>query len=228
MKKSLLPVALFIAALVGALVSSSSAAENFEGRMKLKMQPAKGDAQLLTYALKGQRMRMEIPTGKETMVGLVDWNKREMSMLMPGQAMYMVIEMKDLPVMEELQKAQESTNLEKTSETAKIVGRDTTKYIARDGKDVTDLWLASGIGAWRNMGGGGNPMGGKKLKDWEKEIISKGLFPLRTVTYEKGKPSMTMEVVEMVPEKLDESLFVPPANYQRFSIGGMLKGLGGK
>src|SRR5215216_7513406 len=104
MKKLLLPVALFIAALVGALVSSSSAAENFEGRMKMKMQPAKGDAQVLTYALKGQRMRMEIPTGKETMVGLVDWNKREMSMLMPGQAMYMVIEMKDVPIMEEVQK----------------------------------------------------------------------------------------------------------------------------
>jgi hypothetical protein len=229
MKKSLFSILFLAATVVSALAPTSLlAADAFEGRVKMKMQPAKGEPQLINYAIKGQRMRMEIPTGKDTMIGLLDWNKREMSMLMPGQTMYMVIELKDVPLVEKIEKAQENTSLEKTSETATIVGKPTTKYIARDGKNVTELWLASGIGTFYGMGGGGNPMKGRKLSDWEKEIIAKGMFPLKTVTLDaKGKQTMSMEAVELTPQKLDDSLFVPPANYTRFSMGNLLKGLGG-
>ena len=151
-----------------------------------------------------------------------------MSMLMPGQQMYMVIELKDVPMVENAQKAQDSTTLEKTSETATIAGRQATKYLARDGKTVTELWLTSGLGSWFNMSGG-NPMKPKKLSDWEKEVIAKGLFPLRIVTFDKkGKKTMTSEVVELDPQKLDDSLFLPPAGYSKFSMGNLLKGLGGK
>ena len=146
---------------------------------------------------------------------------------MPGQQMYMVIELKDVPVMDQVQKSQENTTLEKTSETAKIVGRDATKYIARDGKTVTELWLTSGLGSWFSMSGG-SPMKQKKLSDWEKEVIAKGLFPLRMIAHDaKGKETVNMEVVELTPQKLEDSLFVPPPGYQRFSMGGLLKGLGG-
>lgn len=229
MKKSLFSCfSLALALVVAAIPTSLLAAGSFEGRLKMKMQPSKGDPQLISYAIKGQQMRMEIPTGKDTMVGLLDWNKREMCMLMPGQPMYMVIDLKDGLVAQKIEKAQENTALEKTSETATIVGRETTKYIARDGKNVTELWLASGIGTFYGMGGGGNPMKGRKLADWEKELVAKGMFPLKTVTYDaKGKQTMSMEAVELTPQKLDDSLFVPPANYTRFSMGNLLKGLGG-
>ena len=228
MKKSVFTVVFVVAALVGSLAPRSASAETFEGHIKMNIQSPNGKSQEISYAMKGQRMRMELPAGKDTMVGLLDWSKREMSMLMPGQNMYMVIEMKDIPAMDRVEKSQENTTLEKTNETAKIVGRTATKYIAHDGKTVMDLWLASGIGSWFNMSGG-NPMKPKKLSDWEKEIIAKGLFPLRTVTYDaKGKQTATMEVVELTPQKLDDSLFEPPAGYTRFSMGGLLKGLGGR
>jgi hypothetical protein len=227
MKKTFALALLLVATVAGVLAPVSASAAEFEGRIKMKMQPKKGDPQTITFAKKGQRMRMEIPTGKETMVGLMDFEKREMSMLMPGQNMYMVIEQKDIPLMDEVRKSQESTTLEKTSETAKILGYDTTKYIARDGKNVTELWLAEGLGTWFNMAGG-SPMKARKLADWEREVIAKGFFPLRMVSLDsKGKPSNTTEVVELTPQKLDDSLFVPPAGYTRFSLGGMLKGLGG-
>jgi hypothetical protein len=228
MKKSLFTVVFVAAAVVGCLAPRSASAETFEGRIKMKLQPAKGDSHVISYAMKGQRMRMEMPAGKETMVGLLDWSKREMSMLMPEQNMYMVIELKDVPMMDRVEKSQENTSLEKTGETATIVGRNATKYIARDGKTVTDLWLTSGLGSWFSMSGG-SAMKPKKLSDWEKEIIAKGLFPLRMVSYDaKGKQTSTMEVVELTPQKLDDSLFEPPAGYTRFSLGGILNGLGGR
>ena len=228
MKKSLSYLLLVIAASVGLLVPHSTSAQSFEGQIKMKMQSGKGDPIVMNYAMKDLRSRIEIPnTGKESMVGLLDWEKREMSMLMPGQTMYMVIELKDVPAMEELQKTQNST-LEKTSETATIVGREATKYIAREGKTVMELWLAPGIGSFFNMSGG-NPMKPKKLSDWEREIIAKKLFPLRTVGFDsKGKKTMTTEVIELTPQKLDDAMFLPPPGYTRFSMGGLLKGLGGK
>jgi hypothetical protein len=230
MKKSLRFLVFMIAAAAGLLAPRFALAANFEGHIKMKLQPAKGNPSTITYAMKGQKLRMEIPADKETVVGLLDWDKREMSMLMPGQTMYMVIELDDVPQIEkEIKEGQDSTTLEKTSETAKILGRDTTKYIARDGKTVTEMWLASGIGSWFNMSGGGNPMKPKKMSDWEKEMIAKQLFPLRMVMFDKkGKQTMSTEVVELTPKKLEDTLFVPPAGYTRFSVGAMLKGLGGQ
>jgi outer membrane lipoprotein-sorting protein len=227
MKKSLRFLAFMIAATMGLVAPRSAFSANFEGHIKMKIQSGKSESTVLSYSMKGPRVRMEIPTGKENIVSLLDWEKREMSMLMPGQTMYMVIELKDVPIMDEVQKTQESTTLEKTSETTKIVGRDATKYLARDDKTVTELWLASGIGSWFNMSGG-SPMKPKKLSDWEKEIIAKELFPLRMVAYDKkGKQTVTSEVVELTPQKLDDALFLPPPGYTRFSVGGLLKGLGG-
>ncbi|HYP17718.1 MAG TPA: DUF4412 domain-containing protein [Opitutus sp.] len=227
MKKSFVQIVVTLAALAGLFAHSAAGASTFEGRLKMQMQSGKNESTVLSYAMKGQRLRMEIPAGEQQMVGLLDWDKREMSMLMPGQQMYMVIELKDVPLMDEAQRAQETSTLEKTSETATIVGREATKYIARDGKNVTELWLTTGLGSWFSMSGG-SPMKPKKLSDWEKEVIAKGLFPLRMVAYDKkGKPNVHMEVVELTPQKLDDSLFVPPPGYSRFSMGGLLKGLSG-
>lgn len=227
--KKYLRLTLFIAAAsLGLMAPATATAAGFEGHIKMKIESGKGDPTFFRYSMKDQRLRMEMPSGQETMVGLLDWEKREMSMLMPGQQMYMVIELKDVPMIEDAQKAQDSTTLEKTSETATIAGRQATKYLARDGKTVTELWLTSGLGSWFNMSGG-NPMKPKKLSDWEKEVIAKGLFPLRIVTFDKkGKKTMTSEVVELDPQKLDDSLFLPPAGYTKFSMGNLLKGLGGK
>ena len=230
MKKSLLSIVCLLATVFSSLIPGAALAETFEGRMKMKMQPTKGkgEAQILTYAMKGQRLRMEMPAGKETMVGLLDWEKREMSMLMADQKMYMVVELDAVPLVDKAKKAKDNTTLEKTSETARIVGRDTTKYIAREGKTVTELWLASDLGSWFSMGGG-NAMKGKKLSAWEKEIIEQGMFPLRMISYDaKGKQTVSMEVVELTPEKLDDDLFLPPADFTRFSMANMMKGLGGK
>jgi hypothetical protein len=229
MKKSLSVFVFILAATVGLIAPRSALAASFEGNIKMKLQPAKGDASTIAYAMKGQKLRMEIPTEKEVMVGLLDWDKREMSMLMPGQTMYMVIELKDVPMIEsQVKKSQENTTLEKTSETAKILGHTATKYIAREGKEVTEMWLASGIGSWFNMSGG-SMMKPKKLSEWEKEIIAKQLFPLRMVMFDKkGKQTMSTEVIELTPKKLDDALFQPPAGYTRFSMSGLMKGLGGQ
>jgi hypothetical protein len=227
MNKNLSRYLVSVIALVAIFVSRGVASETFEGRLKMQMDSGASDKILMSYAMKGQRLRVEIPAGKQQMVSILDWEKREMSMLMPGQQMYMVMELKDVPAVNQADHARESTTLEKTSETAVILGHETTKYIARDGKNRTDLWLASGLGTWFNMAGG-SPMKQRKLVAWERDLMAQKLFPLRMVSYDKsGKPAMRMEVVELTPQKLDDSLFMPPPGYTRFSVGGMLRGLTG-
>jgi hypothetical protein len=94
-----------------------------------------------------------------------------------------------------------------------------------------------------------NPMGRGRAPTatpaWERALEGKDLFPLRVVGYEKGKPrsekgksaekskgknasgneSFRMEVTAIDKAPLPDTLFNPPAGYQKFDMGGMMKGM---
>lgn len=53
------------------------------------------------------------------------------------------------------------------------------------------------------------------------------MFPLRVVSTDKGsKETFRMEATEVKKESLPDSLFAPPADYQKFDMGGMMRGMG--
>lgn len=208
----------------GALLTSALlSAQAFEGSIKMEMKEGK-NAVPFTYTMKKDRMRIDITAEEMTMTTFMDLQKKEMIMLMPGQNMYMVMPIKEAA--EVAAKANQSTPLEKTSETERILGYLCTKYISTERGTTTEIWAAEGIGAFMGANANNNPMKPAARNQWEVELVEKGAFPLRVVSKNRsGKETMRMEVVAIDKKSVPDSTFQVPAGYQRFEMGGMMKGL---
>lgn len=217
---------LFLAGVLLAPVALFGAA--FEGKVTMKMTSGRSEPQQMSYSIKGDKMRIEIAGQKGAMGGMImDTGKKEMIMLMDEQQMYMAMAIPDAAV-EAAAKKGDDAKLEKTSETEKILGYTATKYIVtnKDGTK-TDMWLAEGLGKFMSASPS-NPMTGRRAAspEWERALAGKDLFPLRVVGKDKAdKQSFQMEVIAIDKKSLPDSLFTPPADYQKFDMGGMMKGM---
>lgn len=198
-------------------------AQDFEGQIKMEIREGK-KAMPLQYSVKKDRMRMDITADSATMTSLIDFQKKEMIMLMPDQNMYMVMPIQE--VAEAAVKANQGTPLEKTSDTETILGYLCTKYVSTERGVTTEIWAAEGIGMFMAANSSGNPMKPAARNKWEQELVDKGAFPLRVVSRNRGgKETSRMEVVAIDKKSLPDSHFAIPAGYQRFEMGGMMKGL---
>lgn len=218
--------------------ASSFAADSFQGKVSLAITPAKGKAQTMNYSMKGQKLRMDMEAEGNAMTSITDMGKMETMMLMPEQKMYMVMSIKK-PVEKAMEKQGESTaDIEVTGKTETILGYKCSQILVKDKGVVTEMWVADGLGVFMGMGsgggGGGGMFGGRKggsnEAKWEKALKGKGGFPLRVISRDaKGKESFKMEATKIEPGTLPDSLFLPPAGYEKFqmpNMGDMLKGLG--
>lgn len=223
MKKSLSTLIVCVA-----LAPVTVTAAGFEGRVAFKMSSARGQPQELSYQIKGDKIRVEMP-GQKAMGGMImDLTRKETTMLMDEQKMYMTMAMPEPAAAGQGKKGEDAT-LEKTGEKETILGHAAEKYVATSAEGKTDLWLAEGLGTFM-MARGGGPMGGKRGGDapqaWERALAGKELFPLRVVGHDKdGKESFRMEVTALEKKSLPDTLFTPPAGYQKFDMGGMMKGM---
>jgi hypothetical protein len=220
-------------------VPAALSAASFEGNVSFKMTSGKGKPQEITYSIKGDKMRMAMPGVQGSGGMIMDMKKKEALMLMDDQKAYMVMA---LPV-DTVAKQNEDVNLEKTDETEKILGYTATKYIVTSKEGTTDVWLAEGLGTFMSFSN--SPMGGKRgapPQAWERALAGKELFPMRVVGREGGgnsgkgkgeskgkgnggKETFRMEVTAIEKTPLPDSLFNPPAGYQKFDMGGMMKGM---
>jgi hypothetical protein len=201
----------------------------FEGKVDFSITAAREKSQKISYSIKGDKIRIEMP-GQKGMGGMIiEPAKKETMVLMDDQKMYMVMTMPDVQ-----QQAMEAkggdAKLEKTGETEKILGYTAEKYISTYEGTKTELWLAEGLGSFMSFRGG-NPMmggrgGGPAPQGWEAALANKDLFPLRVISRGKdGKESFKMEATAINKQSLPDSLFTPPADYQKFDMGGMMKGM---
>jgi len=217
-------------------VASSYAASSFEGKIALAMTGEKGRSQAMNYSIKGPKIRMDLNADGNNVATIMDMEKLEMTMLMAEQKMYMVHPIKK-PVEQAAAKAGESTaEIEVTGKTETILGYKCSQVLIKDKGTVTEAWLAEGLAAFPGLGapggGGGGMFGGKKSANaakWEEALKGKSGFPLRVISHDaKGKDVFKMEATKVEPGPLPDSLFVPPADYQKFNmpgLGGLLKGL---
>lgn len=203
-------------------------AASFEGKVNFKMSSPREKPQELSYSIKGNKVRMDL-AGQAGMGGMImDTDKKEMITIMDSEKMYMVMAMPELDTTKAGK--QDDVKLEKTGETEKILGYKAEKYISTAEGVKTELWLAEGIGSFTAMGNGGG-MGKRKgaPQAWERALAGKELFPLRVVGLDKaGKETFRMETTAINKQTLPDSLFTPPAGYQKFDMGGMggmLKGM---
>jgi len=217
---------------------SSYAADAFEGKISLAMSgEKKGRSQNLDYSVKGKKLRMDMTAEGNQVATIIDMEKLEMIMLMSDQKMYMVHSIKQ-PVEQAAEKvAKNNTDIEVTGKTETILGYKCNQVLVKDKGTITECWLAEGLGAFQGLGGGqgggGGMFGGKKSANaakWEEALKGKEGFPLRVISRDsKGKEVYKMEATKVEPGKLPDSLFLPPAGYEKFqmpNLGGLMKGLG--
>lgn len=195
----------------------------FEGRVHFDMKSGR-DSNEIAYAIKGDKARIEWP-GKEIPPAIIDGTKQEMMMLMPEQKMYMRLSMADATRVAK-KGAKNEVEFEDTGETEEILGRTCHKYRVSDRNGITHLWAAEGMGTFMGQLGGGKLRNGGDLPAWQRTLGEKGFFPLRVVgTNKRGKETFRMEATKIDETSLADTLFEVPAGYQKFDMGGMMRGL---
>ena len=215
-----------VALLLGLVLAVGAlSAKPFEGKLRIKVSEGQGQAaQEFAYLTKAGFLRAELQAEGQNTTLIIDFGKKETIMLMPGQPMYMVMPLPQ--AVEQVAGKVEDAQLEKTAETTTILGYACTKYLLKAKNGVNELWLTEALGAFMSMPAMGGPMGGapkaSPTAGWEAALKGKEFFPLRVVSRRPdGKETGRFEVVGIEPGKLADSLFAPPAGYQRFDMGAM-------
>lgn len=232
--KKLLPLMLALALTAPAALPAAG----FEGKLSIKITGPEGQGQQLNLSVKDTLTRMEIPAGPAGSGAMIlDSAKREMTILMLQQRMYMVRALPEPAVAPaagpSTEAKPEEPKLEKTGVTEKILGYDCTKYVAKDNGATVELWSTDQLGTFSLLGmsgpggmapGGRGGRGGSKSADWEHLLHGKDLFPLRVVsTAADGKVSR-FEVVSLEKGAQPAADFAPPADFQDMSQ--MMKSMG--
>ena len=129
--------------------------------------------------------------------------------------------------------------LKKTGQQATIAGYPAVRYdVLADGKPESELWLASGIAAWREMDpqklqrfasemaklvprcGSVKGQHGFRRDDPAWKLASEG-YPVRTVHRSDG--GVTMEVVKAESRSIPAAEFQPPAGFVRKTLREMME-----
>ncbi|MFO7524764.1 MAG: DUF4412 domain-containing protein [Ignavibacteriaceae bacterium] len=185
----------------------------FEGKIKIKISED-GKSQLMDYMVKGQKFRFDLKDVEEVGAMIFDSQSKKMMIVMPQQKMYM-----EMPLdLSEAESYFEDESFEgkitMTGEKKVIKGYECEKWIVEDEGYITESWITDKLGGFMFMG---NPMGGGG-SDWKSKLNAQNYFPMEVNVYESGKLVNTIEVVEVAPQNLDNSLFSAPSGFQKFEM----------
>jgi len=130
-------------------------------------------------------------------------------------------------------KKSDAPEFKPTGRKEKIAGIEAEEYVGVTDKKYTEIWVTKELGKFM-MANQGGPMGGKKGSAkgsaWEAFAQQENFFPLRTIVRAKegGPEESHMEVTLVDKGAQPDSLFQPPADYQKFempNMGDMMKGM---
>jgi hypothetical protein len=210
----------------------------FEGVVAYKM-AGKGAGAEMTQMYKGLKSRTEISSGGQTNAMIMDLAAGTMTVLMPPQKTYMVMDMKKMgqglggllgrghkdggsgagapPTMPKIT----ATGRKET-----IAGHECEYYVMGD-KGEAEVCSAKGLGMFMM---GQSPMGGAvssmaslaalATNSDAAKLFADGFFPLKMVSTEHGKREVVMEATRVEKKALDASLFVPPPDYKEMKMPG--------
>lgn len=210
----------------------TASATAFEGKVDMKMISGRNgkDVQEMSYRIKGEKMRMEMPAssskkkgGDESMGAVImDMKKKEMIMIMTEQKMYMV---HAIPEPKEVKKKASDTEFKATGRKEKIAGIEAEEFVATTNGKINEVWVTKELGKFMAQQGG---PGGKQSSAWEAFAQKGEMFPLRVIQRAKegGPEEFRMEATNVDRSKQDDALFVPPAGYEKMpGMGDMMKGM---
>lgn len=221
------------------LFPAALSAETFEGKVTMKITDSSGKAVPLTFNMKEGLSRVDIEAGSGMTASMImDSNKKEMTILIPQQKMYMVqpLTLAAAASTAGVPDPTSDVTFDKAPGTEKILGYDCVKFIAKAKDSTTEIWTTDQLGTFLGMGASG-PMGGMMggrrggspgagSQPWAQALAGKNFFPLRVVSHNaSGKETFRMEAAAVEKQSLSASLFSPPDGWQNLSE--MMKGMGG-
>jgi hypothetical protein len=157
---------------------------------------------------------------------IMDFAKKEMIVLMNSEQMYMVHPLKPSDIPQEIKdKPAADPDVEVTGKTEKILGYLCSQILVKDGKTITEMWVAEGLGMFAGLGspGAGGGMFGKGnaagAAKWEKALKGKGGFPLRVVSRDAaGKETFKLDATKIEKGGVSDADFTPPKDFQKFEM----------
>ena len=212
-----LVTAIAAAMLAGAPLAAQGG--NFEGVVTGKM--AHGGT--FEYYVKGNKIRMQMRSSEhpdEQGVMIYDSDSRTMTMLMPSQKMYMQYNVAEKP---DLTSPDMDVKVTKMGKSDKIAGYSCDYYHVEGEHGNADVCINTDLGRFMSPGQGGPMRRGAQPPAWQKMFGDKPAFPLKVISYEKGKPEVVMEVTAVDKKSLDASAFTAPADYHKFEMPSMMK-----
>ncbi|RKX36334.1 MAG: hypothetical protein DRP71_00035 [Verrucomicrobia bacterium] len=200
------------------LVLSAQAGEMFEGTIHYALKSG-GEPVNMVHYVKGNQMRIEVPLqGSTTAASIVDFDTREITVLMPDQHMYMVMPMPDTT-----DGGRGTVDFRTSNEVQTILGYSCTKYLMSYGERTVEVWATKGLG--RYLASSNLTQGRENRSAWESRLADEGLFPLRVIETDKsGDEVFALEVTKVEENPVDDLLFTLPEGYRRFempSMGGL-------
>lgn len=206
-------------------------AQGFEGRVTAEMHGPPGQPAMPVVILaKGAKSRMEMSMGGMDVYMIMDGEAGAMISVMPSQKMYMRMDLRQAAQsMQGMGGPRTPAAPPKISHTGRhetIAGHDCEHIVFESERANMDICAAKGMGFF--TGGGGGPMGrgrgGAGVPAGYEELMREfkdGFFPLRMEMVEGTKRTEVMLVKSIEPQRLDASLFVPPADYAEMKMPGM-------
>jgi len=207
--------------------AKSTAIKPFEGTATIKVTHERVGTHLLDYSVKASRLRTELQVSEAARaVTIVDLFNDEVFVLLPGQPLYVTMSLGNSAQFA-LGHDVQDVSIEPTRSRKKILGYRCTKYLVRHKNDAFEVWATDQLGSFMGLGLGANPEA-KFNPPWMAALIGKGFFPLRVQSLPDSENKLSMETLAVKQNSLEDALFVPPAGYRKFQMGGLIEGLLGK
>jgi len=200
-------------------------AQGFEGTLTIRMQAERGME--MQQLIKGDKVRTEMGGRGQEGVMIMDGAAQTMTMIMPSEKMYMVMDLRGGPG-QPAERQGETPKITKLGTSETIAGKPCDNFLVGEQQDL-EVCAAKGMGFYmtgRNPMGGRSPMG--RVPDFRQEAIMReykdGFFPLRITRIAGGKREVMLEVTRIEAKSLDAGLFQVPAGYQQMSMPGGMPG----
>ncbi|HEY3755802.1 MAG TPA: DUF4412 domain-containing protein [Opitutaceae bacterium] len=230
---------------LGAAILAAGAvhADNFEGKVTMTMSSDRGkQPQTINYEIKGQALRVDMAAQSSGHMGAVimDFGKKQMTILMPQQHMYMTRPFGGAAAgaaqggnsQAPAAAAGDRPSLVPSTEKTTLLGYPCTKYTVTDKGATTQMWVTDALGTFwgfgsmgANRGRGGMP-GSSAPAGWEQALSGKGFFPLKISGTDASGHTFSMEVTSVSKQSIDDSEFQAPAGFREFNLGAMMGGFG--
>ncbi|HED08128.1 MAG TPA: DUF4412 domain-containing protein [Ignavibacteria bacterium] len=193
---------------------------NFEGKIVFQVKN-NNETNQITYLVKGDKFRIEPKTPKGMGVMIYNSKKKMMIILITPKKMYMEVPL-DLTNKKSDKKKKTKSYFKNTGKTKKIFGYNSEKFEFVNKGKKGEAWMTKDLGGFLFFR---NPkQNSSSQSDWQKAIIAENYFPMViSEINSEGKPSVMFKVLEVKAKNLANSLFEPPAGYQKFDVSKMMK-----